>query len=382
MYRIRHAKRHNPRKRRNPSPSRKRRNPSHKRRVRHNPSAAERRAQEQVAAAEAKARRAQRKADIVAAFASAPKPPRAPRKSSGPRKPRAKTKATGRRTMARARAARQKQAMALVLTGRIPGLALPAIPGGVRTIKKGKNAGQQRKFKGVKSTRGLAVRRMGMKDMPEGTRAIASAWRAAKRAQEKAVGKVELAQLRAMGLAGVPNPGLAGAAKGLVTLLPQMGVTAAAFAGVALGGQKVGEMVEARLPALGKAAVPVTTGVFAVGAYMIARNVKALAPFSSAILAAGVCATVVHTLAKVQAGTPEAPQSLGKKLGLPIGEYTSMGEYTSVGEYTSMGAYHGGQGIFAGLDDDPVFDSLRGTDDEPDFAEDEAEGSLSGSIFD
>ncbi|NBT35652.1 MAG: hypothetical protein EBT03_08975, partial [Betaproteobacteria bacterium] len=290
MYRIRRSK-----KRRNPSRKR-RHNPSHKRR--HNPrrrrnpapvgaSAAEMRRIEKL---EQDVARSARRADAAFAFAQLPKAPkkRKSRATGAPRKPRAKKKATKRGGMARAKLARQKQAMALVLAGRIPGIALPAISGGVRTISKGKNKGQQRKYRGVGSTRALAARRMGMKDQPVGTRAIATAWRAAKRAQAKATSGVELAQLRAMGLAGVPNPGLAGAAKGLVTLLPQMGVTAAAFAGVALGGQKIGEMVEARLPALGKAAVPVTTGALAVVAYVAARNFKPLAPFSSAILAAGV----------------------------------------------------------------------------------------------
>ncbi len=232
------------------------------------------------------------------------------------------------------------------------------------------------------------------------TKSIARAWKAAKRAQKIAKTPREQRLVRAMGLAGVPNAG--GMMADLKTLLPQMGASAVSLAVAAVAGQMIASKV---IPAdkqdsmLGKAApslISLTVG--GIGWAVLRRSPKA-AKFAPWVLAGGVAAAVVHAIARITVKDASgAPVTLGKRLGLPIGEYAAMagyGEYAAMagmGEYAAMAggtAYSGERGIFAGLDDtDPV---LRGTDDEDevDMVEtlaDEGvnadEGSLNGSIFD
>jgi hypothetical protein len=228
------------------------------------------------------------------------------------------------------------------------------------------------------------------------SKAIAKAWRAAMNAQKKAKSPAEQKLLRSMGLAGVPNPGVGGMFKDIGTLMPQIGASAAALAGVAFAGQKIGAMIEARVSneTAKRVVVPAVSVGLALGGYMLARRVKPLAKFSMPILLGGMAAAVVHSIVRVKIGD----KTIAQQLGLPLGEYAAMagyGEYAAMagmGEYAAMAggtAYSGEQGIFAGLDDvDPV---LSGTDDEDEISFTETladegvnadEGSLNGSIFD
>ena len=228
----------------------------------------------------------------------------------------------------------------------------------------------------------------------KGSKAIAKAWRAAKNAQSKAKSPREQRLLRVMGLAGVPNAG--GTFKDIGVLMPQIGASAAALAGVAFAGQKIGKMIEDRVSneTAKRIVVPAVSVGLAIGGYMLARRIKPLAKFSMPILLGGMAAAVVHSIVRVKIGD----KTIAQQLGLPLGEYAAMagyGEYAAMagmGEYAAMAggtAYSGERGIFAGLDDaDPV---LSGTDDmdEVDMVEtlaDEGvnadEGSLNGSIFD
>jgi hypothetical protein len=234
------------------------------------------------------------------------------------------------------------------------------------------------------------------------TKSIARAWKAAKRAQAIAKSPREQRLVRAMGLAGVPNPGMGGIVKDISALLPQMGVSAVSLAVAAVAGQMVASKL---VPAdkqdslLGKAAPSVISLGVGLAGYMALRKSKSMGKFAPWVLAGGVAAAAVHAIARITVkDAAGAPVTLGKRLGLPISEYASMagyGEYASmagVGEYASMAggtSYSGERGIFSGLDDtDPV---LSGTDDEDEVdmietAADEGvntdEGSLNGSIFD
>lgn len=233
------------------------------------------------------------------------------------------------------------------------------------------------------------------------TKSIARAWKAAKRAQAIAKSPREQRLVRAMGLAGVPNPGMGGMFKDIGALLPQMGVSAVSLAVAAVAGQMVASKL---VPAdkqdsmLGKAAPSVISLGVGLAGYMALRKSKSMGKFAPWVLAGGVAAAAVHAIARITVKKDGVDITLGKRLGLPIGEYASMagyGEYASmagVGEYASMAggtSYSGERGIFSGLDDtDPV---LSGTDDEDEVdmietAADEGvntdEGSLNGSIFD
>ena len=263
--------------------------------------------------------------------------------------------------------------------------------------KKGKNKGLQVK-KTLLSARGMAANKLS-RTKRKPSMAIARAWRAAQKAKGMAVSAEDRLMLRAMGLAGVPNPGIGAMMTDIGTLLPQMGVSAASLAASAWIGQVAGDKLfkDKQDTMLAKAAPSAVSAAIGLAGYMMARRSKAMAKFAPAILFGGVAAAVVHAIARVSVGG----ETVGKKLGLPIGigEYAAMagmGEYAAmaggVGEYAAMAGgtgYAGERGIFAGLDDvDPV---LSGTDDEDEISytetlEDEGvnadEGSLNGSIFD
>ena len=234
-------------------------------------------------------------------------------------------------------------------------------------------------------------------------RAIVRAWRSAKNAQKLAVKPEDRRLLSAMGLAGVPNPGMGGMFKDISALLPQMGVSAISLAVAAVASQMIASKIvpaDKQSTMLGKIAPSALSLGIGLAGYMALRKSKSLGKFAPWVLAGGVAAAAVHAIARITITKDGQPISLGKHLGLPIamGEYASMagyGEYASMaglGEYASMAggtSYSGSRGVFSGLDDtDPV---LSGTDDEDevDMLETDAdegvnsdEGSLNGSIFD
>ena len=234
---------------------------------------------------------------------------------------------------------------------------------------------------------------------------IVRAWKSVKSAQKLAVTPKDRRLLTAMGLAGVPNSSMGGMFKDISALLPQMGVSAISLAVAAVAGQMISAKIvpaDKQSTMLGKVAPSAISLGVGLAGYMALRKSKSMGKFAPWVLAGGVAAAAVHAIARITVkDSAGAPVSLGKRLGLPIGEYASMagyGEYASMaghhgmGEYASMAggtSYAGSRGVFSGLDDtDPV---LSGTDDEDevDMLETHAdegvntdEGSLNGSIFD
>ena len=234
---------------------------------------------------------------------------------------------------------------------------------------------------------------------------IVRAWKSVKSAQKLAVTPKDRRLLSAMGLAGVPNSSMGGMFKDISALLPSMGVSAVSLAIAAVAGQMISAKIvpaDKQSTMLGKVAPSAISLGVGLAGYMALRKSKSMGKFAPWVLAGGVAAAAVHAIARITVkDSAGAPVSLGKRLGLPIGEYASMagyGEYASMaghhgmGEYASMAggtAYSGSRGVFSGLDDnDPV---LSGTDDEDevDMLETDAdegvnsdEGSLNGSIFD
>lgn len=159
--------------------------------------------------------------------------------------------------------------------------------------------------------------------------------------------KRQRAQLRRHGLMRV-NPSLRGITEDFVGLLPKAGVTVLATAGIAWGGQKLGQRLQAMawMPeSIKPFAVPVATGGVTVGAFYAASMIRPLAKFRDAIMFGGLAAVAVHTLAAVRVKKlsadgveVEGGQSLGQKLGLPIGSYVAIGEYIP----QSLGGRHYG----------------------------------------
>lgn len=218
-------------------------------------------------------------------------------------------------------------------------------------------------------------------------RAVARAWRHAKTAQKLVRGDSKAsAYLRAAGLAGVPNPGNIGAhLKAALTLVPVVGGAAVGLLGLGFAGSKLGALIAEKAALTGmigaQAPALVTLGLSVLG-FGIARSVKPLAKWSLPLFIGGALAALVQAIANIRLKGPvvgkdptqpisetnpgvETQISLGRRLGLPIGEYT-MGEYTATGDFT-----------LDGTDDDASFDDLRGADDEAVF--DDLSGIFSGS---
>jgi hypothetical protein len=295
-------------------------------------------------------------------------------------KPR-KRKGAKRGTTTRQRKARQLAAARLVRSGNVTNL--PAV---IYTTKKGKQGL-------VKSTRGFAATTLARKGSSKARKSIANAWRSAQKAQGLATSAEDRRVLRAMGLAGVPNPSLGGLTKDLGTLMPKIGVTVGSFGLMAVVGQKAGKWVEDKVTSetAKPFVVPGVTLALAVGGWAITRRMKKTAGLSAFILAGGVMAAALHALIRVRVGGV----SIGQKIGLPIalGEYASMaggyGEYAAQAGLGGGTSYSGERGIFSGLDDtDPLLSgmddgdevSLRETLDDEGVNTDE--GSLNGNIFD
>lgn len=183
-------------------------------------------------------------------------------------------------------------------------------------------------------------------------RARGAALRLQKAARKGALTGKQRAMLRRHGLMRV-NPSLKGITQDFIGLLPKAGVTVLATAGIAWGGQKVGDRLKAMswMPeAVKPFAVPVATGGVTVGAFYAASMIKPLAKFRDAIMFGGLAAVAVHTLAAVKMKKDGAAVSLGQKLGLPIGDFVAIDGF---GDYIpqSLGRHYGEQlGDFVAID--------------------------------
>lgn len=179
-----------------------------------------------------------------------------------------------------------------------------------------------------------------------------AALRLQKAARKGALTGKQRAMLRRHGLMRV-NPSLKGITQDFIGLLPKAGVTVLATAGIAWGGQKVGDRLKAMswMPAAVKPfAVPVATGGVTVGAFYAASMIKPLAKFRDAIMFGGLAAVAVHTLAAVKMKKDGAEVSLGQKLGLPIADFVAIDGF---GDYIpqSLGRHYGEQlGDFVAID--------------------------------
>ena len=226
--------------------------------------------------------------------------------------------------------------------------------------------------------------------------------------------------LEASGLMNVrPNPGFGEIFSSLGALAPQIGAHAVALAGVAIAGQKVGDMIAQKAPAsmpgrafIAKHAVTIGSVATAIAAYEAVKHVSPKTrPFAGAVLLGGLAAAFVHAAARA---------SWGSKIGLPItapkalagfidvdGQrlaINGMGEYMALSGSTLTGSSLGEFGDYMALSGSTLTGSTLGeigqmsegrqgaralnSPGDPtieDFMHDHEEhdeGSLSGSIFD
>ena len=152
--------------------------------------------------------------------------------------------------------------------------------------------------------------------------------------------------LQASGLMKVSraNPGVGDILKDFATLAPQMGAHAVGLAGVAVAGQKLGDMIAESIrgkEADGKTlkaapkegvsafvfnnAVTISSIAAAVAAYEAAKHLSPKSrPFAGALLMGGLAAAFVHAAARIQIKSKddkgvETSKNLGRVLGLPLG---------------------------------------------------------------
>jgi hypothetical protein len=181
-------------------------------------------------------------------------------------------------------------------------------------------------------------------------RALSLQVRAAKKARRsKKTGKwiglspTQRAALRRHGLLKV-NPSIMSVVKDMAGLLPQAGATVAGLAIAALAGAKLVEQMKKSMPQAAAdpksivnnphipAVVSVAVGALGyIAARLLGSKSGAVATFANklapSLFIGGVAAATVHTLASVKTKDDKGVESsLGKRLGLPIGEYV-LGEY-------------------------------------------------------
>ncbi len=174
--------------------------------------------------------------------------------------------------------------------------------------------------------------------------------------------------LRKYGLTRV-NPSPKGVLKDLWSLAPELGVAILAGLGVAVGGLKLAtEWLPDSVKNLWKgkddaetaaraAYVPVVGGILmAVAGYFGLRMYPKVSKYAAPVAFGGVAGVMFHALTAVHvkgkdASGAEVEMTLGKRLGLPIGEYVSVAGYVDVGggrmmsvngigEYVSVAGIH------------------------------------------
>lgn len=171
--------------------------------------------------------------------------------------------------------------------------------------------------------------------------------------------------LRQYGLTRV-NPSPMGILKDVGALAPQLGVAALAFLGVAVAGPKLIAALPQSIKDLWKsddpaktetrvAYAPVVGGVLvAIAAYFGARMYPKTSKWAAPVAFGGVAGAMLHALTAVKVATSSTDAtkiSLGKRLGLSIGEYVSVAGYVDVGggrmmsvnglgEYVSVAGIH------------------------------------------
>jgi hypothetical protein len=407
---MRRMKRHNP----------KRRKPAKRRAKRHNPAPMRRRRRrnDETAAAPAKKQRVYRTKEQKLAAAKAlveryEAGPKAKKKRKYTPKPRVYTEEQLAKRAKKRKASAAYKGRKLTALQRATGLNVGIFgeelsPGArnflaslpvPKNARRGPPRGKKKKSRSARFS-ALALKKGSKSSLSQ--KAAARAYNAAMRAKSLAKSPKEMRLIRSMGLAGVHNSSMGSMFKDISALLPQMGVSAVSLAVAAVAGQMIASKIvpaDKQATTLGKIAPSAISLGVGLAGYMALRKSKSMGKFAPWVLAGGVAAAAVHAIARITVkDSAGAPVSLGKRLGLPIGEYASMagyGEYASMaglGEYASMAggtAYSGSRGVFSGLDDtDPV---LSGTDDEDevdmiethaDEGDNTDEGSLNGSIFD
>ena len=239
------------------------------------------------------------------------------------------------------------------------------------------------------------------------------------------IGSMSAADRQVLAASGLmrANPSFGEIFSSFAALAPQIGAHAVALAGVAVAGQKIGDMIAQKAPAsmpgrafVSKHAVTIGTVGVAIAAYEAMKHASPKTrPFAGAVLMGGLAAAFVHAAARASWGSKiglpfaAAPAALPAAPAAPVAGYIDvdgqalavdgMGEYmalsgntltgSSLGEYmalsgntltgSSLGEIgqmsEGRQGARAlNSPGDPTVEDI--------LDEDEDEGSLSGSIFD
>ncbi len=133
------------------------------------------------------------------------------------------------------------------------------------------------------------------------------------------IGTMSAADQKVLKAAGLmrANPGFGEIFASFKALAPQIGVHAVALAGVAVAGQKLGDMIAQKAPAsmpgrafIAQHAVTIGSVAAAIGAYELAKHASPKTrPFAGAVLMGGLAAAFVHAAARA---------SWGQKIGLPF----------------------------------------------------------------
>ena len=209
---------------------------------------------------------------------------------------------------------------------------------GKKHAKKHSKKAHRRGKKHAKKHSKKAHRRSKAKKAPARRRRRRSSAKAALRGLSRSAAKAA----KAMGMVkgARRNPGgilgfLKGEAKDMMDMAPSIAVQLGAMAAIGFASSKASEQIRKRVApggAVDKFAGVISSGAIAVAAFAAMKMVKSekVKQFALPVLMGGMAATAVQALAAIKVKKDAADVSLGQRLGLPIGDFTSISGYLDV----------------------------------------------------
>jgi len=215
-----------------------------------------------------------------------------------------------------------------------------------RRAAKGKAAPKRRRRRAAKAKAAPKRRKRraakGKKAAPKRRRSSAAAKARRARTALKRISKSASKAARAMGMikASRKNPGgvldfLKAEAKDMMAIAPSVAVQLGAMAAVGYASSMATAQIRKRAKpdgAVSKYAGVISSGAITIAAFAAMKMVKSekVRQFTLPVLFGGMAATAVQALAAIKVKKDAGEQSLGQKLGLPIGDYMALSGFIDV----------------------------------------------------
>jgi hypothetical protein len=206
--------------------------------------------------------------------------------------------------------------------------------------KKAKKAAKKATRKAPKKAKGKKAK--AKKAAPKRRRSSAAAKARRARAALKGLSKSASKAAKAMGMmkASRKNPGgvldfLKAEAKDMMAIAPSVAVQLGAMAAIGYASSMATAHIRKRAKpdgAVSKYAGVISSGAVTIAAFAAMKMIKSekVRQFTLPVLFGGMAATAVQALAAIKVKKDAGEQSLGQKLGLPIGDYMALSGFIDV----------------------------------------------------